>query len=78
MVMSRQEQVAAARADHPMAAVVDAFGAARESCKFYTGFKELEDSRQCKHKNSGIGDWCAMDCCPLLRQRSEWAGLGWN
>lgn len=78
MPMSRQEQVAAARADHPMAATVAAFQESRETCRFYTGIKTHDSSRQCCHKNSGDGDWCAMDCCPLLRQRAEWAGIGWN
>lgn len=76
MGMSRQEQTAAARSDHPMAAVVYEFQDARETCRYYTGMKVRDDSRQCKHKDRGPGDWCAMDCCPLLRQRATWAGIG--
>jgi hypothetical protein len=78
MTMSRQEYTAATRIDHPMAAVVAAFGEAREKCRFYTGIKERDDSRQCTHKHSGIGDWCAMDCCPLLKQRAAALSVGWD
>jgi hypothetical protein len=79
MPMSRQEQQAAARNDHPMREVVDGFQQARESCRYYRGIKDSENSRQCTHdRNRGPGDWCAMDCCPLLRQRAEWVGIGWN
>ena len=79
MPMSQQAQRAAAREDHPMAAAVAAFETARETCRHYRGIKTREDSRQCTHdRNHADGDWCAMDCCPLLRQRAEWAGIGWN
>lgn len=79
MPVNQHGQRAAARADHPMAATVAAFEAAREGCPHYRGIKTRDDSRQCRHaSNPSEGDWCGMDCCPLLRQRAEWAGIGWN
>jgi hypothetical protein len=62
-----------------MAAAVAAFEAARDNCSHYRGIKTREDSRQCTHAGHlESGNWCAMDCCPLLRQRAEWVGVGWN
>ena len=79
MSMSQQEQRAAERADHPMREVVDSFQVAREACRHYRAIKTREDSRQCTHDhNHATGNWCAMDCCPLLIQRAKWVGIGWN
>ena len=79
MLTSRHAIRAAARADHPMAATVAAFEQARESCRHYRGIRKSDASRQCAHaSHPEAGNWCAMDCCPLLRQRAEWVGVGWN
>ncbi|MBK1614986.1 hypothetical protein CKO44_16070 [Rubrivivax gelatinosus] len=62
-----------------MREAVDAFQTARESCRHYRGFKAREEARQCTHaSHPESGNWCAMDSCPLLRQRAEWVGIGWN
>lgn len=79
MLTSKQAIRAAARADHPMRQAVDAFAEARETCRHYRGIKASNASRQCTHaSHPESGNWCAMDCCPLLRQRAEWVGVGWN
>ena len=79
MSMSPLEQRAAGRTDHPMAAAAAASENARETCLHYRGIKTREGNRQFFHeRNHTGGNWCAMDCRPLLRQRAARVGTGWN
>ena len=80
MTMSKQKYRAVMREGHPAAAVVIAFGTMRENCTYYRGIKENDDSLQCTHKeaNRGWGNWCAMDCCPLLHERAQAESMGWD
>lgn len=65
--------------NHPAAAVVEAFGAMREACRHYHGIKMTDDEHQCTHpENELCGHWCAMDACPLLRDRAREFSLGWD
>lgn len=61
-------------------AVVDAFANMRERCEHYNGIKDRSDDDQCKHPDNrgSFGNWCALDCCPLVRARAEARSLGWN
>jgi len=80
MVMSKQKYRAVMREGHPAEKVVGAFGEMRENCGYYRGIKERDDSLQCTHKDAtrGWGNWCAMDLCPLLRERAQAENLGWE
>jgi hypothetical protein len=78
-MMSRQKQVAVMRKDHPAAPVVSAFADMREKCRHYRGIKDHDESLQCTHQDaSRMSNWCAMDCCPLLRERAQAESLGWT
>lgn len=71
MNLTTQKKQASARADHPAAKVVGAFHEMRESCSHYRGIKNRPESLQCTHKSaSRVSNWCAMDCCPLVRERA--------
>jgi len=67
------------REDHPARHVVAGFWKMRESCDNYTGIKDDTDGRQCLHDaHPQCGNWCAMDCCPLLRERARAENVGWD
>ena len=78
--VAQREQIKIMRADHPALAVVNAFFDMRESCKHYRGMIEKEGDDQCKHteNRSSTTSWCAMDTCPLLRERARAQGIGWD
>lgn len=77
--MTKQKERAVLRLDHPAAAVVAAFGEMREKCRHYRGIKLKEDSLQCTHPDMERHEnWCAMDVCPLLRERAQVESLGWD
>lgn len=45
------------------------FAEGRERCADYHGIKANYDELQCSHiDNKSLGCWCAVDCCPLLRE----------
>lgn len=45
------------------------FAYGREACEHYHGIKFDQDESQCTHPdNKRAGSWCALDCCPLLRE----------
>ena len=75
--MTPQKARSVNRPDHPAAAVVDAFWNMRENCRHYTGIKERDDSKQCRHPENR-GTWCAMDVCPLLHERARVKSVGWD
>lgn len=65
--------------DHPAQHVVTAFHRMREGCEHYHGIKDETDDSQCTHgENDHVGSWCAMDCCPLLRERARYESVGWD
>ena len=66
--------------EHPAEKVVEAFDEMRERCGDYHGIKEDHDSLQCTHKDADDrnGNWCAMDTCPLLREKAREYNLGWD
>lgn len=69
----------AMREDHPARRVVGEFWKMRERCQHYHGIKDETDDSQCTHAENGhTGSWCAMDCCPLLRERARAESVGWD
>ncbi len=69
----------AMREDHPARLVVGEFWKMRESCEQYHGIKDERDDCQCTHpENDHTGSWCAIDCCPLLRERARAESVGWD
>lgn len=79
--MNKQKYRAVMRPKHPARTIVAAFHDMRENCKHFRGIKVREESLACTHKDAsrvGYGNWCAMDCCPLIRERAQAEGLGWN
>ena len=69
----------AMREDHPARHVVAECWKMREGCQHYHGIKDGLDDSQCTHSdNDHTGSWCAMDCCPLLRERARAESVGWD
>lgn len=78
-MMSPQKKNAVMRDSHPAKPVVDAFFDMRENCRHYRGIKDDERSLQCGHPDaSRASNWCAMDQCPLLRERARAESAGWD
>jgi len=79
MSETRQKYRAVMREDHPAAGVVAAFVAMRDGCRHYRGIKVSDTSLQCRHADADReSNWCAMDCCPLLRERASAEAVGWR
>lgn len=77
--MSIHKHRAVMRPNHPAVAVVGAFFEMRDSCQHYRGCKKNDASLQCAHKDaSRMSNWCAMDCCPLLKERAAAESVGWD
>lgn len=74
---SKQKLKAISRPDHPAAKVVSEFEQMRDRCRHYRGFKKHENSLQCTHPDAEREpNWCVLHKCPLLEERSDWAGVG--
>jgi len=58
--------------------VVEAFFDMREECPHYYGIKRDLSDVQCDHADNRHGDWCGMDCCPVLHAHAREHGVGWD
>ena len=63
---------------HPADRVVEAFFDMREECPHYCGIKNDYSDIQCDHGDNRLGDWCGMDCCPVLHAHAREHGVGWD